>query len=325
VVRTQVEEKMAGGATLPTDALRAVLATGSLHRPARAGAEAFLALVDELARRRAESAESLLRTVLERTAYLETLEDEEPREREERRGTIEELVAAAGAAEADLDAFLAEAALVTDADRLEESDDRVLLLTMHNAKGLEFPAVVIAGLEEGLLPHAGSLDDTAKLEEERRLFYVALTRAREDVLLTAAAFRRRWEGAMGGRISRFVDEVPGEVLEREESVHARRGSSTSALRGRPRHTGGVDAAPAHDDWDEAPLRHSRGAAAPMPGRASTRHRAVGREVHHEQFGRGVVVAAEGEGESARFTVRFGGQIKKVLGRFLSGGSDVDPA
>ncbi len=325
-VRAQVEAAMEARGSGPLDALAAVAAGGTLNRPARAGADGFLALVRELSERRGDSAGALLETVLERTGYLATLDDGDRRERDERRSAIEELVAAAGGL--DLEAFLAEAALVTDADRLEEGADRVLLLTMHNAKGLEFPAVVVAGLEEGLLPHAGSLDDDARLEEERRLFYVALTRAREEVLLTAAAFRRRWDGAMGGRISRFVDEIPEEALEREESAGARR---VPAAAGR-RAWGGGRPGGRHDDdagdWDE--VREPRRAAAPAeaPGpatRASLRHRAVGMRVRHEQFGAGVVIAAEGEGGGARYTVRFGTQVKKVMGAFLSGGDDGDPA
>ena len=311
-VRAQVEAALEAGAATPPEALARVAAEGRLPRPARAGAEAFLALLEEIRARRAESAETLLRLVLERTRYLDTLDDEEAREREERRGVIEELVAA-GSYTPDLDSFLAEAALVTDADRLEEGADRALLLTMHNAKGLEFPAVLVAGLEEGLLPHAASLDDESRLEEERRLFYVALTRAREEVMLTAAAYRRRWDGPGGSQISRFVDEIPAELLEREEERPAFGwridSGDTGDWRGGRRRAHGLRSGGAED-----------GAAF-----ASTRHRAVGRTVHHDQFGRGVVMAADGEGESARFTVRFGTQIKRVLGRFLSGGDDGDPA
>src|SRR5262249_34287571 len=114
----------------------------------------------------------------------------------------------------DLLAWLSECSLLTDADRAAEGE-RVLLLTVHNAKGLEFDAVTIAGMEEGLLPHASSLETTADLEEERRLFYVALTRARDEVLLTAAAYRRRYDGARGAAVSRFVGEIPEALLERE--------------------------------------------------------------------------------------------------------------
>ncbi|MEO5618338.1 MAG: UvrD-helicase domain-containing protein [Candidatus Eisenbacteria bacterium] len=337
-VRAHVENAMTASGIGPLEGLAAVIAGTTLNRPARAGADGFVALMRDLVMRRLESAGALLTTVLERTGYLATLDDEDRRERDERRGAIEELVAAS--AEVDLDTFLAEAALVTDADRLEEGADRVLLLTMHNAKGLEFPAVVVAGLEEGLLPHAGSLDDDARLEEERRLFYVALTRAREEVLLTAAAFRRRWDGAMGGRISRFVDEVPAEVLEREESAGAHRAPAGAGgySRGGGRYGGG-SAGTGRRSRDEKGYEFDDGAtrAVHASGRAreagvvegggpgSARHRAVGRRVRHEQFGTGVVISAEGEGSSARFTVRFGTQVKKVMGAFLSGGDDGDSA
>src|SRR5207245_4750984 len=137
---------------------------------------------------------------------------------DERRANVEELVAAAAAFAATrggtLVDFLSEAALVTDVDRLEEGADRVLLLTAHNAKGLEFPVVIVTGLEEGLFPHASSLEDVDELEEERRLFYVALTRARERVILTAAAFRRRYDSPRGGAVSRFVEEIPHDVIDR---------------------------------------------------------------------------------------------------------------
>src|SRR5206468_9446699 len=139
---------------------------------------------------------------------------------EDRMANVEELVGAAAAfaaasPEPGVAAYLTEAALLTDGDRLEEGADRVLLLTAHNAKGLEFPVVIVAGLEEGLFPHGASSTDEAGLEEERRLFYVALTRAADEVLLTAAAYRRRFDGLRGGQVSRFVGEIPDDVLERE--------------------------------------------------------------------------------------------------------------
>ena len=193
----------------------------------------------------------------------------------------------------------------------------MLLLTAHNAKGLEFPLVIVAGLEEGLLPHASSLEDEADLEEERRLFYVAITRAQDRVILTAAAFRRRYDAARGGAVSRFVEEIPDELLEREFT---------------PARTRIASGARDWDDMDHGGSRGWSGAAVarsspatyrPPPAPRATAHRALGREVYHESFGRGVVVAAEGEGVDAKFTVRFGTRMKKVLGRFLTGGPDGD--
>jgi DNA helicase-2/ATP-dependent DNA helicase PcrA len=315
-VRARVEARLAAGAATPIEALRATLQEGALARGANA-ASALLALLDELRSRAAEPADVLIRLVIERTGYLASLESDDERESAERRANVEELVEAAasfaaGSAESGVGAYLAEAALLTDGDRLEEGVDRVLLLTAHNAKGLEFDAVAIAGLEEGLFPHASSLDDPKELEEERRLFYVALTRARRDVLLSAAAFRHRFTAsgysAAGGQVSRFVDEIPGDVLERDEP------RIDPDERGLP------------EAW--RPSRSQRGRNERVRETWSTpfvhtTHRAVGREVHHESFGRGVVIAAEGQGDSLKFTVRFGTRIKKVMGRFLTEGSHVE--
>ncbi len=324
-VRARIEERLRAGGTA-VDGLRAVVAEGGLNRTAKVGAEGLLALLDELAARREEPTDALLLALLERTQYGAHLSAEAGEGADERRANVEELVAGAQAFHEQaggggLVEFLAETALVTDADRLEEGTDRVLLLTAHNAKGLEFPVVVVAGLEEGLLPHASALDDRAELEEERRLFYVAITRARDAVLLTAAAFRRRFDGAGGGAVSRFVDEIPRDVLEREEPVAAGWGGAAGRAERPVRRHDRDDDAPAevHEDvpaWrvPEAALR-----------RGGVRHRAVGRAVWHEQFGRGVVLEAEPLGGDMKYTVRFGTQIKKVMGRFLSGGDDGDHA
>jgi len=308
----------------PLEALRAMAAEDALKGAARGGAVAFLELVDELRARLAEPPDALLRLVLERTGYLGALDESADGEGADRRANVEELLAAA-ADFAPLEGgegvlgFLAESALLTDADRLEEGADRVLLLTAHNAKGLEFPAVVVAGLEEGLFPHASALEEPRELEEERRLFYVALTRARDEVLLTAAAYRRRMvQGgafvARGGQVSRFVDEVPAELLDRDE---------TAALTG----AGG---GPGGDRWSGGAREYGHGRrrghdaeSGPAYRTTGVLARTVGKDVYHETFGRGVVVMAEGEGSEVKFTVRFGSGVRKVLGRFLTGGVDVD--
>ena len=306
-VREKLEPAIAAGAN-PIEGLRALVASGAIPRVSRAGAMDLLELHAELTARTGGPVDALVLHLLERTRYLEHLDDLEGETAEGRRENVDELVAAAaqyssGAGEG-LAGFLAESALVTDLDRLPEDADRVLLLTAHNAKGLEFRLVVVAGLEEGLFPHGSSLEDPRELEEERRLFYVALTRARDEVLLTAAAYRRRFDGARGGAVSRFVDEIPADVIERDDGLVA------AAL-------------------DDARFRGrgERAASAPAfrPAARTSRSRAVGREVMHEQFGRGVVLEAEEDGRDVKYTVRFGTTIKKVLGRFLEGGQDVDPA
>lgn len=314
-VRRRLEALMTAPDRTAVDALGELWKGGDLTGRAAAGAAALLSLLDDLRAHHDDPVEALLRQVLERTRYLEHLA-EAGGDAEDRRANVEELLSAAslfsGADDGGLAGFLAESALTTDADRLDGGDDRVLLLTAHNAKGLEFSAIVVAGLEEGLFPHGNAMDDAARLEEERRLFYVALTRARDEVLLTAAAYRRRYDGARGGRVSRFVEEIPENLLEREEAA-----SPVGWAGGRWR--AGVGRRERSGDGGDADDVAGFG---PGAWGAAT-HPAVGREVHHEQFGRGVVIGAEGLGAEARYTVRFAGKVRKIIGRFLTEATHVD--
>ncbi len=158
-----------------------------------------------------------LRAVLEETGYRKMLEDEDTEEAKVRLANLDELLnAAADSAERQesLRDFLDHAALVSDSDNLDEKS-QVSLLTMHNAKGLEFPVVFIAGLEEGLFPHSRSLDSESAMEEERRLCYVGMTRAEKKLYLSWARYRRRFGGGApeASIQSRFVKEVPEELME----------------------------------------------------------------------------------------------------------------
>src|SRR5260221_8341101 len=193
-------------------------------------------------------------------------------------------------------------------------------MTMHNAKGLEFDAVAVAGLEEGLLPHGSALESTEELEEERRLFYVAITRARDEVLLTAAAYRRRFDGARGSSPSRFVAEIPRALLQREATSGSwgdRRERPVSAVRwGRATDDAGFDSGDDAGEANAIPL-------APGGGRTAQARRAVGRHVVHETFGPGKVLAAEGEGPNMKLTVQFMGVVKKVFARFVTAARDGD--
>ena len=330
-VRAEVEAVMSGRGVTPVEALRELARAGALTRAAAQGAGDLLAIVDDLTARAGEPVDVLFMRLLEASGYLRHLEAQGEEDLEDRRANVEELVSTAGSFAARgggaLVDFLAESALLTDADRLAEGADRVLLLTAHNAKGLEFDAVVVAGLEEGLFPHGSALEDEAELEEERRLFYVAVTRARDEVLLTAAASRRRFGalgGPLGGQVSRFVDEVPAGLLERD---------FTAATGGPPR-----GAESRRSGWGGEGRGHEAG---PGTGRGVARRTAergagpgarpaaprgvIGREVYHEVFGRGIVVDAEGVAGDLKCTVRFASGTKKVMGRFLTGGHDGDPA
>lgn len=322
-VRERLESVMAERGLAPLAALRALAGEGALGPAPARGAAGLLGVLDELAARREEPVDVLFMRLLEGTGYLRHLEGLGEEDLADRRANVEELVATAGSFAAErggtLTDYLAETALLTDADRVSGAADRVLLLTAHNAKGLEFDAVVVAGLEEGLFPHASALEDDAELEEERRLFYVALTRARDEVLLTAALARRRFGalgGGLGGQVSRFVDEVPPELLERE--------APAGIAWGAPRERGGAGwGGPARREGPRG-VRTARPETA-VPARDGAARRAIGREVCHEVFGRGIVVDAEGTGGDLKCTVRFATGTKKVMGRFLTGTSDGDPA
>jgi DNA helicase-2/ATP-dependent DNA helicase PcrA len=338
-VRTEVEAVVAGRGVTPVEALRSLAREGALSRVAAQGADRLLGVIDELAARLEDPVDVLFMRLLAGTDYLRHLESLGEEDYQDRRANVEELAATAGgfAARGDgtLSDFLAEAALLSDVDRLAEGVDRVLLLTAHNAKGLEFDAVVVAGLEEGLFPHGSSLEDDAELEEERRLFYVAITRARDEVLLTAAATRRRFGalgGPLGGQVSRFVEEVPAELLEREVSPalawQPRAGGDRWEGDGTGRGAGasvGASRRMRPEAARSVPGRPGGSRTPQPPGRSGTVHRVIGREVYHEIFGRGIVVDAEGAAGELKCTVRFASGTKKVMGRFLTGGSDGDPA
>ena len=351
-VEAQVRARLAAPGSDPVAALRSLAAEGALKGAARAGAQAFVALIDLLRAHLSEPVHEVFGLLMEHSGYLEHLEATSDQDLEDRRRNVEELGAAAAsfsaartpgeslvdtgltggeaageaaAGDNPLLAWLSECSLLTDADRTIEGD-RVLLLTVHNAKGLEFDAVAVAGLEEGLMPHASSMETTAELEEERRLFYVALTRARDEVLLTAAAYRRRYDGARGAAVSRFVGEIPEALLEREDGGWSERAARASTHGGARRSwsRGGGDDHVRDEVYDDAASSHApAGIPLVSTGRSASARRAVGRRVAHDTFGPGTVLEADGDGADLKLTVRFTGAIKKVYARYVTGIDDGD--
>ena len=221
--------------------------------------------------------------------------------------------------------FLREVSLATDVDDMEEETDRVTLMTLHTAKGLEFPCVFITGMEEGLFPHANSSEDAAGLEEERRLFYVGLTRAEQRVVLVTAGERMRFGGFHSSLPSRFLDEIDEKCVEgrkvRSERRGMGRGSSTPqrAWGGR-RATGGATA-PVRKRAPVGPVVRT-----PEPDYepdyenenqdAGSSSFEKGMRVVHPHFGEAEVEAAEGRGENLKVTLRFpDGSRKKVLAAY----------
>jgi DNA helicase-2/ATP-dependent DNA helicase PcrA len=239
--------------------------------------------------------DQFVQTMLERTGLVEALVEDDPITGEARKENIDEFIAAAADfvalhPEPTLDNFLAEITLYTTLDTYQEGDDVLTLMTLHNAKGLEFDAVFITGLEEGLFPLARSFDDPMQLEEERRLFYVGATRARKELILTAARQRHRY-GAGQAVPSRFLKEIPAHLMERIDyrSYHWEHG---------PAHTEGRDAGPRRSEVKDLTPEgvyyeyEENGAFRP------------GQIVRHPTFGQGRVLKVEGHGENMRLDVDF---------------------
>jgi DNA helicase-2/ATP-dependent DNA helicase PcrA len=221
-----------------------------------------------------------------------------------------------------LDIFLANAALMADVESVEEGQEKVTLMSLHSAKGLEFPIVFLVGLEEGIFPHNRALTDETQMEEERRLCYVGMTRARRRLYLTSASTRSLWGQTQWYAPSRFLDEVPDALLELR---NARRPAWATGRSAQPTDPGRSrwgesrsfddDATPAigASGWGrsaEAKELQRRGAAPPKwdtPAAASPNF-VAGDPVWHAKFGEGVVREARGE----TVTVHFPGVGQKTL-------------
>lgn len=202
------------------EALKAAKEIPSIGKAA-AKAAPFVELIEGLRAKTGESSvKELIVEVIERTGYIDYLEDNDsPEVVEERRQNIDELISKAVSYEQSVDepalsGFLEEVALVADIDSLDENNNTVSLMTLHSAKGLEFPVVYMAGMEDGLFPSYMSLSsgDLSDLEEERRLCYVGITRAKERLVLSAARMRMIRGETQMNRASRFTDEIPKEYI-----------------------------------------------------------------------------------------------------------------
>ncbi len=280
----------------------------------------------------------ILAAVLDRTGYLAQLRESDDPQDGSRVENLAELHAVAhefeqAETEGDLADFLERVALVADADQIPSSDDSqdgedgkpvvdqgvVTLMTLHTAKGLEFPIVFLTGLEDGNFPHMRSMNDEAELAEERRLAYVGITRARERLFLTRAAVRSAWGMANEFPASRFLDEIPPELLD-----WRRLESSMTSLRGPGGYTGGFGSGGFGSSGSgNAPMRQRKATSAePSPSFGSAKPRAdipvleIGERVLHDAYGMGTVVELEGSGQNAVAKIDFGSEgTKRLLLRF----------
>ena len=282
------------------DALQRCEEAPGLNSRAMRGIAEFTAMVSSLRDALPEGPSAVLEKTLAVTGYLAELEAAEGIEAEGRIENLQELVNVAREFEERIEGgsvqeFLEQVSLVADADEVDQSAGVVTLMTLHNAKGLEFPVVFLTGLEDGVFPHMRALGDTAELEEERRLAYVGITRARERLYLTRAQHRTAWGAGSYNPPSRFLDEIPPDLVEwtgRPEPAMATMANRLASGGGRPQ-------------------------ARPGAGLRPIIAVAPGDRVNHDAFGLGTVVATAGSGESAEATISFGGDVgtKRLLLRY----------
>ncbi|MDA0668221.1 MAG: UvrD-helicase domain-containing protein [Planctomycetota bacterium] len=270
--------------------------------PAKKGIMKFLSLYDAI-RQRMDKAEFALRAILDRSGYRHFAEALDHTEDVDRGQNIDELLAFANEydqrEEGGLRGFLEEISLLTDTNRWQEEAERVSLMTVHAAKGLEFDRVAVVGLEEGLFPHARSFEDPEGLEEERRLFYVALTRAREELLLSHCRMRFR-TGAPGPTTpSRFLQELPDSVLPDFGTTIT---SPSTACNNAYGGTEEVSCLPNFAQPKRGSF-HST-VAQPVPDVEEAEGLVVGDLVTHPVFGDGNIKRIQGKGVNARVVVEF---------------------
>ena len=248
--------------------------------------------------------------MLDRSGYLQELRDERNEDAEGRIENLAELVSAAREyesreAEPSLGGFVDRLSLLSDADEEQGSRDaRIWMMTLHSAKGLEFPTVILAGLEEGLFPHSRSREDEDELEEERRLCYVGMTRARATLVLTGAARRRVFGEYQSSEPSRFIDEVPAELIDRllPSYASASRQGNFPHYEFRTNPYGGgrrvkeEQPAYAYEDEDQTVGASLR----------------PGMRVRHAQFGTGTVISVEVLNDDTKLVVRFAAVGSKTL-------------
>jgi DNA helicase-2/ATP-dependent DNA helicase PcrA len=251
------------------------------------------------------------KSILDRTRYVELLKLENLPESQDRIENLQELVNAAVEAEErgiTLAEFLHHAALVSDADDYDERA-RVTLMTLHSAKGLEFNVVFLVGMEEGLFPHKLSLDDEAGLEEERRLCYVGMTRARDRLVLSWARQRRAYgrDSFEASRRSRFLDEVPGELL---ESLSGK----VIAVKARTTWENAVNSVAGAEQFlrEHGRATSGQGGFGRRGSRRQSSRWILGSKVRHPKYGIGTVLDCEDDGEDTKLTISFPGYGQKKL-------------
>ena len=281
---------------------------------AATGLEKFLVLTTEIRKLDAGPA-TIIEEALDRSGYLEELQAERSVEAEGRLENLSELVGMAREYET-VDEFLEQISLVSDTDDVDDEESTVTLMTLHSAKGLEYPYVFIIGMEDGVFPHIRSLGEPTELEEERRLAYVGITRAMQKLYLTSAWSRMLHGTTQYNPPSRFLDEIPDELIEevggsrlrsrRDRSSYSAVGTTYGGDRQR------IGAAGEHAHRERVVEQAMSAGSKPSPSGADTMGLRIGDDVRHTQWGEGVIIDIEGAGDKAEASVHFSSVGEKRL-------------
>ena len=280
---------------------------------AQKGIASFLALLESARGMLEEGPGPVLEHLLEKSGYLNELRAEHSVEAEGRAENLAELIGSAREM-VSVDDFLEQVSLVSDTDELDGDSGAVVLMTLHSAKGLEFPVVFLIGCEDGVFPHIRSLTEPEELEEERRLAYVGITRARERLFVSHAWSRMLWGATQYNPPSRFIEEIPSELVQVVDG--AGRAPGRASMRAHYRSDGGgrregfgpVTGA-ARDRIVDQAIRAGERPATTGAERLGLR---IGDDVRHAKFGDGVILGIEGSGDKAEAIVRFSGFGEKRL-------------
>ncbi len=271
------------------EALKMVEQIDGIKTQKRNELKSFYALIDGFVKTKNKlPIDKLTKLIIDKTGYLDMLKEERTPEAESRSENVKELITATEefkerTENPTLDSFLEEVSLLTDIDMWDKTKDKVNLMTLHSAKGLEFPVVFITGMEEGLFPLSRAIEEPNELEEERRLFYVGLTRAKQKVFLSYARHRKRF-GEMTNLKSRFLDEIPEKLLEIEDLLGFEKEID-------------IEIRDREESIEDSLLK-------------------VGTLVLHPYFGEGKVIKKQGTGENMRVEVKFrAGFVKRLMVKY----------
>jgi DNA helicase-2/ATP-dependent DNA helicase PcrA len=285
------------------EAVRDVDSVEDLSARAVSSVKKFYTLLEKYIMSESEySVPSLVMDLLETTGYLKELEQSGEVEDESRMENLQEFVSVAEefdrtSEDKSLGAFLEGISLISDTDTLNDEDHAVIIMTLHSAKGLEFPIVFMVGMEQGVFPHFQSMEDEEEIEEERRLCYVGMTRAREKLYMSYAYQRTLFGRTQCNAVSEFMDEIPKNCIEgMEKKTVPRREKIVSVERS-------VNVMPPQVKREGSPS-------------GNTNEARMGRKINHKKWGRGIIVAVQKKEDDYEITIAFDRQgIKKLSARY----------